>query len=194
MTHGAQALEIGRGGDCSRRRASWLHERRRARVERRDRRGRAAGIEEASAIAEEAYIYGLPLVMNYAAMYDMAVNRDSGQFKAPFNEISSEARVFTPDDTAVIVPNSDTPYSMLSLDLRAERMVLSVPAVEKGRYYSVQLCDANTFNYGYIGSRATGNDPRTYDQFLAAGPSLFKVARDSRTGLKFTISGPLRFL
>jgi hypothetical protein len=42
----------------------------------------------------------------------------------------------------VIVPNSDTPYSMLSPDLRAERMVLSVHAVEKGRDYSVQLCDA----------------------------------------------------
>ena len=124
-------------------------------------------VEETKAIAEEAYIYGLPLVMNYAVMYDFAVNRDSGQFKAPFNEIANEARVFTYKDTAVIVPNSDTPYSTVSLDLRAEPMVLSVPAVEKGRYYSVQLCDGNTFNYGYIGSRATGNDPGDY---LVAGP------------------------
>ena len=42
------------------------------------------------------------------------------------------------------------------MDLRAEPMVLSVPAVEKSRYYSVMLCDGNTYNYGYIGSRATG--------------------------------------
>ena len=125
------------------------------------------GVEETKAIAEEAYIYGLPLVMNYAVMYDFAVNRDSGQFKAPFNQIANEARVFTYEDTAVIVPNSDTPYSTVSLDLRAEPMVLSVPAVEKSRYYSVQLCDGNTFNYGYIGSRATGNDPGDY---LVAGP------------------------
>ena len=133
------------------------------------RRAEAAppGVEETKAIAEEAYIYGLPLVMNYAVMYDFAVNRDSGQFKAPFNQIANEARVFTYEDTAVIVPNSDTPYSTVSLDLRAEPMVLSVPAVEKSRYYSVQLCDGNTFNYGYIGSRATGNDPGDY---LVAGP------------------------
>jgi hypothetical protein len=46
--------------------------------------------------------------------------------------------------------------------------VLSVPAVEKGRYYAVQLEDGNTFNYGYIGSRATGNDAGDY---LVAGPA-----------------------
>jgi len=53
------------------------------------------------------------------------------------------------------------------MDLRAEPLVLSVPAVEKSRYYSVQLCDSNTFNYGYIGSRTTGNDAGDY---LVAGP------------------------
>jgi hypothetical protein len=47
-------------------------------------------------------------------------------------------------------------------------MVISVPAVEKTRYYSVQLIDGNTFNYGYIGSRATGSDAGEY---LVVGPS-----------------------
>ena len=83
-------------------------------------RPKAPGVEEMKAIAEEAYIYGLPLVMNYAVMHDFAINRNSGQFKAPFNQIANEARVFTHQDTAVIVPNSDTPYSTVSLDLRAE--------------------------------------------------------------------------
>ena len=72
-------------------------------------RPKAPGVEETKAIAEEAYIYGLPLVMNYAVMHDFAINRNSGQFKAPFNQIANEARVFTHQDTAVIVPNSDTP-------------------------------------------------------------------------------------
>ncbi|TFH64627.1 MAG: DUF1254 domain-containing protein [Candidatus Zixiibacteriota bacterium] len=125
------------------------------------------GIAETKAIAEEGFIYGLPIVMNYAVMYEYAVDRNSGQFKAPFNTIKNEARVFTYKDTAVITPNSDTPYSFLWMDLRTEPMVLSVPAVEKGRYYAVQLEDGNTFNYGYIGSRATGNDPGDY---LVVGP------------------------
>ena len=127
----------------------------------------APSIAETKAIAEEGFIYGLPIVMNYAVQYAYAVDRDSGQFKAPFNQIHNEARVFTYKDTAIVTPNSDTPYSMLWLDLRAEPMVLSVPAVEKKRYYSVQLIDSNTYNYGYIGSRATGNDAGDY---LVAGP------------------------
>jgi len=78
---------------------------------------------ETKAIAEEGFIYGLPIVMNYAVMYEYAVDRNSGQFKAPFNQIKNEARVFTYEDTAIITPNSDTPYSLLWLDLRAEPIV-----------------------------------------------------------------------
>jgi hypothetical protein len=127
----------------------------------------APSIAETRAIAEEAFIYGLPLVMNYAVMYAYSVDKNSGQFKAPFNEIKNEPRVFTPQDTAIITPNSDTPYSFLWMDLRAEPMVISVPAVEKSRYYAVQLEDGNTFNFGYIGSRATGSDAGDY---LVVGP------------------------
>lgn len=131
--------------------------------------GRAADISpaETKAIAEEGYIYGLPIVMNYAIMYDYAVDKESGQFKAPFNQIFSMHHVATPEDTAVITPNSDTPYSMMFMDLRAEPMVISVPAVKKPRYYAVQLIDNNTYNFGYIGSRATGNDGGIY---MVAGP------------------------
>jgi len=127
----------------------------------------APSIAETKAIAEEGFIYGLPIVMNYAVMYEYAVDKNSTQFKAPFNEINNEARVYTYKDTAIVTPNSDTPYSILWMDLRSEPMVLSVPAVEKSRYYSVMLCDGNTFNYGYIGSRATGPEAGDY---LVAGP------------------------
>jgi hypothetical protein len=125
------------------------------------------GIAEIKAIAEEGFIYGLPIVMNYAVMYDFCVDKDSDQYKGPFNQIVNEARVFTYKDTAVVTPNSDTPYSFAWLDLRAEPFVLSVPAVEKERYYSVQLTDGNTFNYGYIGSRATGSEAGDY---MVVGP------------------------
>jgi hypothetical protein len=70
-------------------------------------------------------------------------------------------------DTAIVTPNSDTPYSTMFMDLRAEPLVLSVPAVDPKRYYSVMLCDGNTYNYGYVGSRATGSDPGDY---MVTGP------------------------
>jgi hypothetical protein len=127
----------------------------------------APSIAEAKAIAEEGFIYGLPIVMNYAVMNEFVLDKNSGQYKAPFNTTFSGARVFTYEDTAVVTPNSDTPYSMVWLDLRAEPMVISVPAVPKERYYSVQLIDGNTYNYGYIGTRATGTEAGDY---LVAGP------------------------
>ena len=81
----------------------------------------APGIVETKAIAEEGFIYGLPIVMNYAVMNEFCVDKNSGQYKGPFNQIANEARVFTYKDTAVVTPNSDTPYSMLWLDLRPSR-------------------------------------------------------------------------
>jgi hypothetical protein len=122
---------------------------------------------EAKDIAEEGLIYGLPLVMNYAIMYEYAVDRNSGQFKAPFNQIKNEPNVFTYKDTAIVTPNSDTPYSFAWLDLRTEPVVLSVPAIDPKRYYSVMLCDGNTYNFGYIGTRATGTEAGDY---MVVGP------------------------
>lgn len=144
---------------------------------------------ETKDIAEEGFIYGLPLVMNYAVMQEYAVDRSSGQFKAPFNEIYNMRHVATPADTAIITPNSDTPYSMLWLDLRAEPMVISVPTVDKERYYSVQLIDGNTYNFGYIGTRATGTEPGNY---LVVGPDW---KGETPTGIKqvFRSTTPFTF-
>jgi hypothetical protein len=134
-------------------------------------------VEETKAIAEEGFIYGLPIVMNYAVMNEYAVDKSGPQFKAPFNQIKNEARVFTYQDTAIITPNSDTPYSILWLDLRAEPM----------RYYSVMLCDGNTYNFGYIGSRATGSEPGDY---LVVGPDW---KGETPTGIKKIFSSTTLF-
>ena len=79
-----------------------------------ERQGEAKGfsapsIAETKAIAEEGFIYGLPIVMNYAVMYEYAVDTKSSQYKAPLNQIYNMHRVTTYEDTAVITPNSDTP-------------------------------------------------------------------------------------
>ncbi len=83
--------------------------------------------EEVQAIARDAYIYGFPLVMNLKTIYDYTVDVGSPNYKGPLNEVSCEARLFTPADTAVVTPNSDTPYCMFWMDLRSEPVVLTVP-------------------------------------------------------------------
>jgi hypothetical protein len=119
-------------------------------------------------IAEEAFIYGFPMVMNYAVFYSYFVDKSSPAYKAPINQLYNTARVYTPQDTTIVTPNSDTPYSFVAMDLRAEPFVVCNPEIEKSRYFSVQLIDMYTFNFGYMGSRTTGNGAACG---IIAGPS-----------------------
>lgn len=125
-------------------------------------------LDEARAIAREAYVYGSPMVDSYRVTYAYFVARDNPEYKGPFNQIRNFARLMTPDDKAVQTPNSDTAYSFLGLDLRAEPVVITVPKVTNDRYFVLQFVDAYTHNFAYVGSTTTGNDGGS---FLVAGPS-----------------------
>ncbi|MGO4665033.1 DUF1254 domain-containing protein [Bosea sp. 2RAB26] len=142
---------------------------------------------EARAIAKEATIYGFPLVDNYRIQHSYFVDRNSPEFKAPWNTLVNNARVYTPDDKAIQTPNSDTPYSYVGADLRGEPLVFTVPAVEKGRYYSLQFIDQYTFDFAYVGSRATGNGAGSY---LLAGP---KWKGEKPAGIKQVIRSETDF-
>jgi hypothetical protein len=101
-------------------------------------------------------------------MYSYFVDSGDAEYKGGWNEIHNTARVYTPADTAVQTPNSDTPYSAVGADLRTEPLVLTVPPIEQDRYYSLQFVDQYTYNFGYVGSRTTGNSGGKY---LLVGPN-----------------------
>lgn len=122
---------------------------------------------EARAIAKEAFIYGYPMVETYRIQFAYFALPGNPEYKGPFNQIVNIPRVYTPEDTAIQTPNSDTPYSFIGGDLRAEPLVLTVPAIEKDRYYSIQFIDAYTHNFAYAGTRTTGNGA---GKFLLVGP------------------------
>jgi hypothetical protein len=124
--------------------------------------------DQARAIAKDAYIYGFPMVDSYRIQHSYFVNKEDPEYKGGWNEIHSIARVYTPEDTAVQTPNSDTPYSMLGADLRTEPLVLTVPPIEQDRYFSLQFVDGYTYNFAYVGSRTTGNGGGKY---LLVGPN-----------------------
>ena len=143
---------------------------------------------EARAIAKEAYVYGFPLVDSYRIQYDYFVDSKGPEFKAPWNHIANTPRVYTPADTAIQTPNSDTPYSWLGLDLRAEPIVLTVPEIEKKRYYSIQFTDAYTFNIDYAGSRSNG---KRCGELPGRGPEL---ERRNPEGIKKVIHSETQLL
>jgi hypothetical protein len=123
---------------------------------------------EARALAAQAYVYGFPLVDLYRIIWGYFADTGGPAYKTPPNTLFNSANVYTPEDTTVQTPNSDTPYSFALLDLRAEPWVITLPAIEASRYYSVQLVDMYTYNTAYLGTRTTGNGG---GNFLIAGPS-----------------------
>lgn len=117
--------------------------------------------------AKAAYLYAFAMMENYNTWYPQAVLKTLPTYIGGFNTFRHYAQLFTPENRDVVTPNNDTPYSWAWLDLRAEPMVISVPPVEKTRYYVLQFIDLFTYNCAYIGSRAAGNDA---GDFLMAGP------------------------
>lgn len=124
--------------------------------------------QDARQIAKEAYIYGFPMVTNYRTLYKQAIDKGNPDYQAPFNVLANSKGVATPEDKFVVTPNSDTPYSYLWMDLRAEPIVVTMPKIEKNRYYTGQLIDLYTFNFAYLGTRSFGNDG---GDFMIAGPN-----------------------
>ncbi len=123
--------------------------------------------DEAREIAEEAYIYAYPMLEHYKMMFAQAMYPESGAFEAPFNTLHNKTQLLGPEYTTIVRPNNDTFYSIVWFNLKGEPMVLRVPAIADGRYYSFQIIDLNTYNIDYIGTRATGFDAGA---FLFAGP------------------------
>lgn len=110
------------------------------------------GPEQARDIAKDAYIFTYPLVMNYRTMYMQAIKGNRAFGKWLHLGLSS------PADTDIVTPNNDTPYSYAWVDLRAEPWVLTMPKIEKERFYTSQWDDL----WGYVldnpGSVNDGND------------------------------------
>jgi len=111
------------------------------------------------AIAEEAYIWGVPLVLQEKYLQ---LAWSGGH---PLNRFTLATQLSTPDDK-VAGPNVDTLYGFAWLNLQQEPLVLSVPDTHD-RYYSIQLIDMYSNSFAYVGRRTTGTKAGRY---LIAGP------------------------
>lgn len=122
---------------------------------------------EARAIAKEAWLYAYAPLQGYKTMYNQTQNHDFAGYVGGFDRFRHYARLNTPSDTDIVTPNNDTPYSWAWLDLRAEPIVVSLPAVPAPRYFVNQWFDLHTHNFAYTGVRATGRGAGNY---LFVGP------------------------
>lgn len=118
----------------------------------------------ATKVATEAYLYGLPMMLNYRwanAMNNILNKTKDPNFKVKFGNV--EGGLFynkwihvlnlpTHDTPTTATPNDDTIYSVFFADLQKEPVVITVPAITD-RYYSIALGDAFVENTDYIGTR-----------------------------------------
>lgn len=119
------------------------------------------------ALGVEATVWGYPLAITAAtALIVTDTDKPLPNAHAPFNRFGHVAKLFTAKDKDVVSSNVDTVYSSAFLDLKQGAALVSVPDTGD-RYYSLMLTDAYTNVFGYIGSRATGNQA---GQYLITGP------------------------
>jgi hypothetical protein len=105
---------------------------------------------EAFSAAVAAYVYGLAPV---------AVHETTQRF--PENQLVSIAALTNPTVRTVVLPNVDTTYTVGRLQLSGGPRVLDVPD-SAGRYYVIQLLDAYSNTFAYVGRRTTGTKAGSY--------------------------------
>ena len=104
---------------------------------------------EAKKIAKEAYIFNYPLVMMYRSMYQQALDPKNGVGLGNWLHLGTSS----PKDTTIVSPNNDSPYSYAWVDLRAEPWVVTLPKIEKNRFYKsfLNMDDLHGFIHEYGG-------------------------------------------
>lgn len=126
--------------------------------------GRAADAlpaAEAKAIAEEAYIYGYPLVtMEFTRRVMTNTARPEGTH-APMGQFLRMRAYPDASFKDVTAPNADTLYSTAWLDLAKEPYVLSLPDLGD-RYFLMPMLDGWTNVFQVPGTRTTGNKAQSY--------------------------------
>src|SRR5918997_1022217 len=119
-----------------------------ARAERRF--GGSVAKRRRFAAAVAAYVYGFAPV---------SVNVTTQRFLE--NQLVSIAALTDPSVRTVVLPNNDTTYTVGTLQLAAGPRVLDVPDTG-GRYYVIQLLDAYSNTFAYVGRRTTGTKAGSY--------------------------------
>ncbi|GAC1484395.1 MAG: DUF1254 domain-containing protein [Solirubrobacteraceae bacterium] len=124
---------------------------------------RADTAADAQRIGADAYVYGIPLMeFLRTAREQTSVNVPDEKSNAPVNSFGSARRLADAANQVIVQPNNDTLYTMGHLNLRRQPIVLHVPRVPGGRYYTIEFIDPYTNVFDYVGTRVSGDGPGNY--------------------------------
>ena len=117
--------------------------------------------QEAQSIASDAYIYFYPLVTMDVTRKQLTNAEPGKGLGAPMNTFFNIPTFPTADMKQVVRPNFDTLYSISTLDLTKEPMVVSVPDTG-GRYYLLPMLDMWSDVFASPGWRTTGTQAANF--------------------------------
>jgi hypothetical protein len=129
---------------------------------------------DASAIAADAFVWGLPMVVTMRTMQTLGP-------VIGVNHLYAQQQLSDASSRSVVAPNVDTLYDVTVLDLRNGPVVLSVPEIHD-RYYTFQFVAMNTESFAYVGTRATGGEagswliaPPGWNEAVPSGDQLIEA-------------------
>jgi hypothetical protein len=119
------------------------------------------GAIEARAIAEEAYVYGYPLVTMEMTRRVMTNVAEPQATRAPMGHLLRVRQYPNAQYRDVTAPNADTLYTAAWIDVAKEPWVLSLPDADD-RYYLFPMLSGWTDVFQVPGKRTTGTGPQNY--------------------------------
>jgi hypothetical protein len=123
--------------------------------------------DEAKAIARDAFVFGLPLVYIATTGDVMTYTTAPRPPIAPLNQFAHFRELPDASNKEVVGLNVDTLYSLATLDLTRDPIVLSIPDMGK-RWWLMQLLDAWNDVFAAPGTRTVGGKG---GNFAIVGPS-----------------------
>ncbi|WP_434710698.1 DUF1254 domain-containing protein [Pseudomonas sp. R1-1] len=136
-------------------------------------------------VAEDAYIYAYSIDEAYKFFYETAVKTDT-----PLNRFQNIRHLADDTYTAHPTINNDTLHLMGWLDVAAEPVIISVPDMDKGRYWVLHTMDMGHYTTSMIGARTRGTKgghfmfaangwkgevPASVDEVIRVDSNLLKV-------------------
>jgi hypothetical protein len=104
-------------------------------------------------VAEDAYVYAYSIDEAYKFFYETAVKTDT-----PLNRFQNIRHLADDTYTAHPTINNDTLHLMGWLDVASEPVIISVPDMDKGRYWVLHTMDMGHYTTSMIGARTRGTE------------------------------------
>jgi hypothetical protein len=124
-----------------------------------DKAAPIAPAADAKAIAADAYLQTFPLLQTARELDRQMNTADAVDYVGKFNVFRHQDGLPSPKDASIRRKSYDAPYSWAWLDLRAEPIVVQIPALPAGRFIVVQFYDLWGHNLFHVDAKTVGTKP-----------------------------------